>query len=112
MSRSGSLSPTSRRLDQWLWFARFAKSRSLASRRCTAGAIILNGVVVRKARHLIRIGDIIVVPQGVLSRTIRVKALGSRRGPSSEAQLLYEEAAAPAGELNPDPPWRPLLADN
>ena len=112
MSRSGSLSPTSRRLDQWLWFARFAKSRSLASRHCTAGAIILNGVVVRKARHLIRIGDIIVVPQGVLSRTIRVKALGSRRGPSSEAQLLYEEAAAPAGELDPDPPWRPLLADN
>jgi ribosome-associated heat shock protein Hsp15 len=112
LSRSGSLSPTSRRLDQWLWFARFAKSRSLASRHCTAGAIILNGVVVRKARHLIRIGDIIVVPQGVLSRTIRVKALGSRRGPSSEAQLLYEEAAAPAGELDPDPPWRPLLADN
>jgi ribosome-associated heat shock protein Hsp15 len=112
LSGSGSLSPTSRRLDQWLWFARFAKSRSLAPRRCTAGAIILNGVVVRKARHLIRIGDIIVVPQGVLSRTIRVKALGSRRGPSSEAQLLYEEAAAPAGELDPDPPWRPLLADN
>jgi ribosome-associated heat shock protein Hsp15 len=102
----------SRRLDQWLWFARFAKSRSLASRCCTAGVVILNGVVVRKARRLIRIGDIIVVPQGVLCRTIRVKALGSRRGPSSEAQLLYEEAAASAGELELDPPWRPLLADD
>jgi ribosome-associated heat shock protein Hsp15 len=112
LSRSGSPGPTSRRLDQWLWFARFAKSRSLASRLCTAGAIILNGVVVRKARCLIRIGDIIVVPQGVLFRTIRVKALGSRRGPFSEAQLLYEEAAAPAGELELDPPWRPLLADD
>jgi ribosome-associated heat shock protein Hsp15 len=112
LSRSGSLRPTSRRLDQWLWFARFAKSRSLASRRCTAGAIILNGVVVRKARRLIRIGDIIVVPQGVLSRTIRVKALGSHRGPSREAQLLYEEADPSAGKLEADPPWRPLLADN
>jgi ribosome-associated heat shock protein Hsp15 len=112
LSGSGSPGPTSRRLDQWLWFARFAKSRSLASRLCTAGAIILNGVVVRKARHLIQIGDIIVVPQGVLSRTIRVKALGSRRGTSREAQLLYEEAAAPAGVLELDPPWRPLLADN
>ena len=112
MTGSGSPGPTSRRLDQWLWFARFAKSRSLASRLCTAGTIILNGVVVRKARHLIRIGDIIVVPQGVVSRTIRVKALGSRRGPSSEAQLLYEEAAAPAGVLALDPPWRPLLADD
>jgi len=102
----------SRRLDQWLWFARFAKNRSLASRLCAAGAIILNGVVVRKAGHLIRIGDIIVVPQGVLSRTIRVKALGSRRGPSSEAQLLYEEADAPAAVLELDPAWRPLLADD
>jgi ribosome-associated heat shock protein Hsp15 len=101
-----------RRLDQWLWFARFAKSRSLASRLCTAGAIILNGVVVEKARHLIRVGDIIVVPQGVLSRTIRVKALGSRRGPSTEAQLLYEEAAAPAAASELDSPWKPLLADN
>ena len=112
MTRSGAPGPTSRRLDQWLWFARFAKSRSLASRLCTAGTIILNGIVVRKARHLIRIGDIIVVPQGVLSRTIRVKALGSRRGPSSEAQLLYEEAAAPAGVFELDPPWRPLLAED
>jgi ribosome-associated heat shock protein Hsp15 len=104
--------PTSRRLDQWLWFARFAKSRSLASRLCTAGAIILNGVIVRKAGHLIRVGDIIIVPQGGLSRTVRVKALGSRRGPSIEAQLLYEAAAAPAGVLELDSPWKPLLADN
>ena len=112
MSTSGSPEPTSRRLDQWLWFARLAKSRSLASRLCTAGAIILNGVVVRKAKHLIRIGDVIVIPQGVISRTIRVTALGSRRGPSSEARLLYEEAAAPAGVLEPEPPWRSLLAEN
>ena len=74
--------------------------------------IILNGVVVRKARYLIRVGDIIVVPHGVLSRTIRVKALGSRRGHSIEAQLLYEETAAPTGVLELDPPWKPLLADN
>ncbi|MBV8132843.1 MAG: RNA-binding S4 domain-containing protein [Alphaproteobacteria bacterium] len=111
MRGSGTPGPTSRRLDQWLWFARFANSRSLASRLCTAGAIILNGVVVSKARHLIRVGDIIVVPQGVLSRTIRVKALGWRRGPSIEARLLYEEAA-PAAVLDLYSPWKPLLADN
>jgi ribosome-associated heat shock protein Hsp15 len=112
LTGSGSRGPTSRRLDQWLWFARFAKSRSTASRLCNAGAIILNGVVTGKAKHLIRVGDIIVVPQGVLFRTIRVRALGSRRGPSIEAQLLYEEIAAPTGLLERDPPWKPLLADN
>jgi ribosome-associated heat shock protein Hsp15 len=77
-----------------------------------AGAIMLNGIVVRKARHLIRVGDIIVVPQGVLSRTIRVRALGARRGPAIEAQSLYEETLAPTGMVELDPPWKPLLADN
>lgn len=112
MSRSASPVATSRRLDQWLWFARFVKSRSLASRLCTGGAITVNGVVVAKARHPTRIGDVIVIPQGVLSRTIRVKALGLRRGPSCEAQSLYEEAAAPAGLIDFNAPWEPLLAGN
>jgi len=111
LTGNGSPEPTSRRLDQWLWFARFAKSRSTASSLCTSGAIILNGVVAEKARHLIRVGDIIVVPKGRLFRTIRVKALGLRRGPSMEAQLLYEEAAAPMRLSELDPPWKPLLAD-
>jgi len=65
--------------------------------------------VAEKAAHLIRVGDVIVVPQGVLFRTIRVKALGSRRGPPMEAQLLYEEAAAPVSVSTRDPPWEPLL---
>jgi len=110
LTRSGSPRPTSRRLDQWLWFARFSKSRSTASRICTSGAIILNGVVAEKAAHLIRVGDVIVVRQGILFRTIRVKALGSRRGPPMEAQLLYEEAAAPVSVSIRDPPWEPLLS--
>lgn len=74
--------------------------------------ITLNGVVVEKARHLVRVGDIIVVPRGVRSRTVRVKALGLRRGPSIEARLLYEETAAPVGMSYLDLPWRPLLADD
>ena len=111
MTGRGSPAPTSRRLDQWLWFARFAKSRSTASSLCTSGAITLNGVVAEKASHLIRVGDIIVVPKAGVFRTIRVKALGSRRGPSMEAQLLYEEAATPKYLSELDPPWKPLLAD-
>jgi ribosome-associated heat shock protein Hsp15 len=111
LTRSGSPEPASRRLDQWLWFARLAKSRSIASILCASGAIILNGVVAGKASHLIRIGDIIVIPKRGLCRTVRVKALGWRRGPSIEAQLLYEEAAAPIYLSELDPPWNPLLAD-
>jgi ribosome-associated heat shock protein Hsp15 len=100
---------SSRRLDQWLWVARFVKSRSLASRLCMAGAVTLNGVMVRKASHPIRVGDVVVVPRGVLLRTIRVKALGWRRGPPSEARLLYDEPAAPVYVRELTPSWQPLL---
>jgi ribosome-associated heat shock protein Hsp15 len=99
----------SRRLDQWLWVARFVKSRSLASRLCMARAVRLNGMIVRKGSHAIRVGDVVVVPQGVLLRTIRVKALGWRRGPPAEARLLYDETAAPVYVRELTPSWKPLL---
>ena len=103
---------TRRRLDQWLWFARFAKSRSLAARLCQAGAIAVNGVAVTKADHGIRVGDIVVFPQGVMRRTVRVLALGIRRGPAPEARGLYEEAAAAVRVAVSDPSWAPLLGDD
>jgi ribosome-associated heat shock protein Hsp15 len=99
-----------RRLDQWLWFARLAKSRSLAARLCVAGAVKVNQITVTKANHLVRIGDTITVPQGAFRRTIRLLALGARRGPPQEARLLYEEIAAPAHFSRPKPDWVPLLA--
>jgi ribosome-associated heat shock protein Hsp15 len=104
--------PSSLRLDQWLWYARFAKSRSRAARLCTAGAVTVNGLAVKKAHYAIRVGDMVVVPQGVLARTLLVKALGERRGPSSEAQSLYVDAATPVRLSKPSPAWTPLLADH
>jgi ribosome-associated heat shock protein Hsp15 len=97
------------RLDQWLWFARLAKSRSLAARLCAAGAVRLNGAAVGKANQAVRIGDVIAVPQGGWLLTVRVLALGQRRGPAAEAQLLYEAAAAPARLRDLVPEWAPVL---
>ena len=96
------------RLDQWLWFARLAKSRSLAARLCSAGAIRVNGATVTKPNQTVRVGDLVVVPQGSIQRTVRVLALGVRRGPASEARALYQEtAAARLSDLAPI--WVPLL---
>jgi len=103
---------TKTRLDQWLWFARFVKSRSLAARLCAAGAVVVNGFPVKKANHLVRIGDIVVLPQGGWQRTVRVSALGLRRGPAAEARLLYEEAAAALRFADLAPVWVPLLGDS
>jgi ribosome-associated heat shock protein Hsp15 len=113
VSHSGtSPSPTSRRLDQWLWFARFVKSRSVASRLCAAGAVAVNGLAVGKANHAVRIGDAIAIPQGGFCRTVRVLALGARRGPATEARLLYEETATPVRLSELAPAWTPLLAED
>jgi ribosome-associated heat shock protein Hsp15 len=107
----GNASPAraTRRLDQWLWFARFVKSRSLAAQLCTAGAVTVNGLTVSKANHMVRIGDAITLPQGAFCRTVRVLALGWRRGPAAEARSLYEETVAPVHRSEPEPAWTPLL---
>lgn len=99
------------RLDQWLWFARFLKSRSLAGRLCAAGLVSVNGAPVKKPNHQLRVGDLVLVPQGPWQRSIRVLALGARRGPAAEARLLYEETAAPKRLADLAPSWAPLLDD-
>lgn len=97
---------SSRRLDQWLWFARFVKSRSLAARLCAAGEVAVNGVAVAKPNHAVKAGDVVAVQQRGWERTVRVVALGERRGPASEARGLFEETSAARRAL---PQWEPLL---
>jgi ribosome-associated heat shock protein Hsp15 len=97
------------RLDQWLWFARFVKSRSLAARLCAAGAVTINGSMVTKPNQAVRVGDLVMVPQGGWRRTVQVCGLGVRRGPASEARLLYEEQAAPLRLSAVPSDWIPLL---
>jgi ribosome-associated heat shock protein Hsp15 len=101
--------PPSRRLDQWLWFARLVKSRSLAARLCAAGTVAVNGGVGAKPSLALRIGDAVTLPQGRLRRSVRVTGLGTRRGPAPEARGLYDEVAAPA-PLAAEA-WAPLLED-
>jgi ribosome-associated heat shock protein Hsp15 len=102
---------TKTRLDQWLWFARFVKSRSLAARLCAAGAVAINGIPVKKPNQSVRIGDVVVLPQGGWQRTVRVLALGSHRGPAIAARFLYEEAAAALRLRDLMPGWEPLLQE-
>ena len=108
--KAGSVSAevSGRRLDQWLWFARLVKTRSRAARLCLAGGITVNQVTIKKANHIVQIGDTIAVPQRAFCCTIRVLTLGVRRGPAAEAQLMYEEIArARLSEF--EPVWQPLL---
>lgn len=88
------MSEASVRLDKWLWFARFRKSRSLAADLCLAGRVRINRQIVQKPAAPVRIGDVLTVPVGSEIRVVRVARLGERRGPPAEAQLLYVELPA------------------
>jgi ribosome-associated heat shock protein Hsp15 len=94
------------RIDRWLWFARFFKSRSLASRLCAARRVRLNGQVVAKANQQVRPGDVLTFPQARLIRVVRVVDLGSRRGPAAEAQGLYEDLEPAPAKTDPPKPAR------
>lgn len=86
------------RADKWLWYARFFKSRSLATQLCQAGRLRLSGHGTVKPHYKVKVGDVLTFPQGQHIRVIKVLALGSRRGPASEAQALYEDLKPPAPE--------------
>ena len=88
------------RLDKWLWFARFCKSRSIAAALCESGRMRISGRVVAKAHQTVRVGDVLTFPLGPHIRVIAVKELGRRRGPATEARLLYDDVDPP----QPRPP--------
>ncbi|QJE74576.1 RNA-binding S4 domain-containing protein [Aerophototrophica crusticola] len=86
------------RLDKWLWYARFVKTRSLAAKLCTSGSIRTGGAPVTKASHMVRAGDVLTFPLGPHIRVIKILALAARRGPAPEAQALYEDLSPPTPE--------------
>jgi len=78
---------------------------------CATGAVTINGITIHKPNHPVRVGDAVTAPQGRWRRAVRVAALGRRRGPAAEAQLLYEEAGAPMRLGDLAAAWEPLLAE-
>jgi ribosome-associated heat shock protein Hsp15 len=103
---------TGLRVDKWLWFARFARTRSLAARLCLEGCVTVGGSVVIKPGHLVRAGDVLTVRVGNRLRQIKVAALATHRGPAEMARRLYLETAPPLSlSAIERAAWTPLLAE-
>ena len=81
------------RLEKWLWQARFIRNRDLADGLVAARRVRLNEQIVAKTHQLVRPGDVITLTDRDQVRVLRVRALGQRRGPATEARDLYEEIA-------------------
>jgi len=90
---------SSLRLDKWLWYARFFKTRALATKAIAGGRFRLDGEVMGKPHRAAQLGQVLTFTTGERVRVIRIVALGSRRGPATEAATLYED-------LSPEMPKR------
>ena len=79
------------RLDIWLWHARFYKSRSLSSKVILSGKLRVNSIKIIKPASKVKINDVLTINHVNTVRIIQIQSIGSRRGPASEAQALYND---------------------
>ncbi len=89
------LDTLTQRLDLWLFYARFFKSRSLATDAIIQGPMRINQVPTSKSHFRIKAGDVLTFGKSDRIRVIKIITLAARRGPASEAQSLYEDLAPP-----------------
>ncbi|UIJ72352.1 RNA-binding S4 domain-containing protein [Aurantimonas sp. HBX-1] len=100
------MAETGQRVDKWLFFARVAKSRSLAQKLVQAGAVRVNRDKIDSAARLVRPGDTLTLSLKSGIRILTVRDPGVRRGPASEAAGLFEDITPPGpkpGDLPAEP---------
>ncbi|MEJ8822275.1 RNA-binding S4 domain-containing protein [Variovorax humicola] len=78
------------RIDKWLWAARFYKTRSLAADEIGKHRVQVNGDIAKASRE-VKVGDLVTLRQGSITRVVNVLGLSGLRGPAPVAQELYEE---------------------
>jgi ribosome-associated heat shock protein Hsp15 len=90
-------SPETERVDKWLWAVRVFKTRSLATDACRAGSVAVNGQPAKPSRD-VRVGERVVVRQGLIQRTLAVRAVPRARV-SAKAVGAYRDDQTPPEEF-------------
>lgn len=81
------------RVDRWLWFTRFHKTRMLASAAVQAGHVRINGERARPGTRVVP-GDTIELVKARLLYKLSILSLPARRGPATVARECYVEDSA------------------
>ncbi len=63
----------------------------MAAELVEAGHVRLNRAKITKPGHVVRPNDVLTIAIGEQVRVLRVKDLGTRRGPFAQACQLYED---------------------
>ena len=79
------------RLDQWLWSARFFKTRQMAADAVRSGRVLLNDKHTKPAKS-VRIGDQVRILKAAFRYAIHVTALSKTRVCAGHAGTLYDES--------------------
>ena len=82
------------RIDRWLFYCRFFKTRSLASKACTAGGLRVEGAPVSKANSKVKVGDVLTFPQGRHIRVVKVLRSQFEDDPDLNRRFAQEAKAA------------------
>ena len=96
--QAASLSGSRQRIDKWLFFARMAKSRSIAQDLIRSNHVRANGELVSQPSSQVKPGDRIELALERRNVVLVVRSGGERRGPFEEARLLYEDLSPPPEE--------------
>ncbi|MCZ8376478.1 MAG: RNA-binding S4 domain-containing protein [Beijerinckiaceae bacterium] len=83
------------RLDRWIWFARFQRSREACADLVRAGRVRLNGRRVQRPGAAVAPGDILTLALPGRTIVIEVLALAGRRGGPEDATRLYRLVETP-----------------
>jgi ribosome-associated heat shock protein Hsp15 len=78
------------RIDRWLFYCRFFKTRSLATSAVTGGHVKLNGERTTPGNR-VKCGDRIELVRERLTYSLEVIDIPTRRGPAVEAKACYAE---------------------
>lgn len=92
-SHPGSPAQDEVRIDQWLWAARFFRTRSLAKAAVDTGKVEVGGQRAKPSR-LVRVGDSLAIVRGGERFEVEVRGVSGVRGAAAAAQALYAESEA------------------
>ncbi|MEM7695564.1 MAG: S4 domain-containing protein [Pseudomonadota bacterium] len=85
----------SQRIDKWLTYARFAKTRGVAEALVAGGKVRINRDKVSDGARHVRPGDIVTVRISKTVHVVRVLGLSAARVGAKDTPSLYERIEAP-----------------
>lgn len=90
------------RLDKWIWFARFLRSRAAAADLIKAGHVRLNGRRILQPGHRVREGDVLTLALPGRTLLAKIVAFAERRGGAAAAAALWQPVAETSSSSEDD----------